>query len=343
MSNSAGGVTQVPAPKRRRGLKIFAVLVTVLLAGSIAANLVMVVMVMVVSAAVGGGGDGPASHVQSEVISKGGGDKIAIVPVTGTVDDAMYERLRNYCEFVREDPSIKAVILEVDTPGGTVTASDEIYHLLLGLKGTNRKLVVSMRGLTASGGYYLSMAADKLYAEPTTLTGSIGVIWPSFEVTELMKKWGVQSEVVKSDAAAEFKDAGSPFKKFTEEDRAYIKGLVNSAHAKFAGIVEIGRKGKLTVPIKDVAIGKIWTSDDALKLGLVDEIAYMDEVCEKTAKEAGIGSPTIVRLKNRGGILEALSASTPMGGGKVEVRVDAKQLEELRSGRGMEYLYEGAR
>ena len=281
--------SQQPAAKRGRGWKIFGVLVTVLLVGSIVANVVMLVMVMVLGAAVNG--ESPSGRVQSEVVQQGGRDKIAIMPVTGTVDGDMYNRIHNFCQFVKADPSIKAVVLQVDSPGGTVTASDEIYHQFMELKGTGRKISVSMRSLAASGGYYLSMAGDKLYAEPTTLTGSIGVIWPSFQVTELMKRVGVSTEFVKSDAAQEFKDAGSPFKEFTEQDRQYIKGLVNSAHVKFSSVVEAGRKGKLTVPITEVAIGKIWTSDDAKKLGLIDDIAYLDEVCDMTAKPPLCAAP----------------------------------------------------
>ena len=222
-----------------------------------------------------------------------------------------------------------------------MTASDEIYHQLMELKGTGRTLVVSMGGLTASGAYYLSMAADKLYAEPTTLTGSIGVIWPAFEVTGLMKKVGVTADFVKSDSAEEFKDAGSPFKPFTEEDKVYIKGLVNSAQDKFTAVVAAGRKGKLTVPMAKIAIGKIWTSEEAQKLGVVDGIAYLDEVCEKTAAEAGISRPTVIRLRPRGGLLEALAgASSSVGPRKVEVKVDAQSVEDLARG-AMEYRYRG--
>jgi protease-4 len=186
------------------------------------------------------------------------------------------------------------------------------------------------------------MSADKLYAQPTTLTGSIGVIWPSFEVTQLMEKWGIQPEVVKSDSAEDFKDAGSPFKKFSAKDREYIKGIVNSAHSKFSSIVEKGRKGKLTVPIDQVANGKIWTSDDAKKLGLVDDIAYIDEVCDKTASDAGLSNPTVIRLKERTGLLDILSASAPVGPRQVEIKIDPKALEELTRGR-LEYRYEGIR
>ncbi len=331
-----------PPPPRRRGLKVYAIIATFLLLMCFAAIFILIVMVSFMGAALGGSAsDSPAQRVQAETVTDGGHERVAILPISGTIDAHMVEKVHNFCEYIKQDNKIKAVVIEVDSPGGTVTASDEIYHMLLQLK-TSRKLVVSMRSLAASGGYYLSMAADKLYAEPTTLTGSIGVIWPSFQVTKLMDNIGVKPEFVKSDNAAEFKDAGSPFKEMTEQDRAYIKGILNNAHDKFASIVDTGRKGKLTLPVKEVAIGKIWTSDEAKKIGLIDEIAYTDEVCANVAKDAGISNPTVVRLKNRGGLFDILGAKTPFTGGKVEVHIDPSDLKESVSP-SLEYRYEGVR
>src|SRR4051812_6711009 len=121
MSNPPNASTPAPA-KRRSGLKIFSTLITVLLLASVLGNVIMVLLVMaMMGAAIGSSDESPAHHVQRETITKGGGDKIAIMPVSGTVDEGMYDRLRNFCEYIKEDNSIKAVILEVDSPGGTVT------------------------------------------------------------------------------------------------------------------------------------------------------------------------------------------------------------------------------
>jgi len=285
--------------------------------------------------------DTPASRVGTETLVAGGSDKIAILPISGIINETTYEYVRNYCDYIQSDNSIKAVIVEVNSPGGGVTASDEIYHELRELKNS-RKLVVSMRSLAASGGYYVSMAADKLYAEPTTITGSIGVISEAFQVTDLMKKIGVKPEVIKSSNASEFKDAGSPFKEWTEEDRDYIRGLLNNMHDKFAGIVAASRKGKLTKPIKEIAVGKVWTADDAKSLGLIDDIAYLDQICANTARDAGIFNPTIIRLKNRVGLLEALSANNALGGGKVEVNLNPRQFEGTGTD-AMEFRFTGTR
>jgi len=332
-----------PAAPRRRGGRIFAILVTLLLLVSIVANGILLVMLIAVAGLSGGGGGrGPAQHVETEVMVDGGRDKIAILPIEGAIDGSMTRQVFQYCEYIKSDANIKAVVIAVDSPGGGVTSSDEIHHLITQLKGTRRKVVVSMGTLAASGGYYVSMPADRIYAQPTTITGSIGVIMQTIEVTEMMKKIGVQPETVKSDAAEEFKDAGSPFKKFSEADKLYFKGIINQAHAKFMQIVKDGRGTKLKDPVEKGAIGKVWTADDALALGLIDEIAYLDEVCVKTAADASLANPTVIRLKPKSGLFEALTASAPGGTTRVEVKVDPETLRKL-TGSVLEYRYEGLR
>jgi protease-4 len=256
----------------------------------------------------------------------------------------MVERMRIFVDHVKDDPNVKAVILEINSPGGGITASDEIHHLFTDLRTKyQKKLVVSMRTLAASGGYYVAVPAEKIYAQPTTLTGSIGVIWPAFEVTGMLDKIGVTPEVIKSDQANDFKDAGSPLHKFTDKDREYIKGLVNNAHQRFRKIVEDGRKGKLAVSIDEIAIGKIWTAEEAKAKGLVDEIAYPDQIVAAVAAEAGLSDPKVVRLKKRGGLLDALTASSPFGSTHVELKLDPSTLQQVQdaaAGR-LEYRYAG--
>jgi len=311
------------------------VLLVVFLILSLVGNVVMVVLVVALGVSgLGGAGMSASRRVETETLRAGSSDILAVVPVAGDVDEIMYERMSQFCEYVKADRRIKAVVLQVDSPGGGITASDEIHHLFSGLKSLEperggMKVVVSMRSLAASGGYYISVPADKIYAEPTTLTGSIGVIWPAFEVSDLMKKVGVTPEIIKSNSSSEFKDAGGPFRPFTDQDRTYIRGLVNNAQDKFSSIVETGRKGKLNKPIAQLAIGKIFTADEALGLGLIDEIAYLDDVCMKTAMDAGLTNPTIVRLKLRMGLLEALTASAPGGAPKVELKVDPTLIDSL--------------
>ena len=329
------GPAPAPAQAPRRRIGILSILIFILLLCSIGANVVLLIMLALVAS----GDEGSVAHVQAEVLVKGSHDKVAILPIEGVIDGGQAERVYNFCEYIKNDSSIKAVVIAVDSPGGGVTSSDEIHHMLTQLRGTGRKMVVSMGGLAASGGYYVSMPAEKIYAQPTTITGSIGVIMSSFEVTDLMTKIGVKPETVKSDAAEEFKDAGSPFKKWTAEDRDYFKGLINNAHLKFSAIVDEGRKGKLTQPIAKIAIGKVWTVEKAKDLGLIDEIAYLDEVCTKTAHDAGIPDATVVRLRPKSTFLELFGASA-RGAGKVELKVNAEDFRKLTGG-VMEYRYDG--
>ena len=341
---SAGPSPRPPAapqpPKRSKGWKILAILMLLLLVVSVFVNVILFVLF---AAAVGGSGGGAKEHVAEETIISGSSDKIAILPVEGAVDDSMVERVHWFCDRIKDDTHIKAVVIEVNSPGGGITASDEIHHLFTDLRTNhNKKLVVSMGALAASGGYYVSMPAEKLYAERTTLTGSIGVIWPAFEVADLMTKIGVTPEIIKSSQASEFKDAGSPFRKFDEKDRAYIRELVNHAHGQFQQVVEEGRKGRLTESIDKIAIGKIWSAEEAKAKGLIDDICYLDEVITRTAHDAGLTNPTVIRLKKRSGFFEALNGASPMSPGKVEVKVDAESirssLQEATGGR-LEYRY----
>lgn len=329
-----------PPPPRRRSatwLRVIAILAVVFLLGSLAMNFVLLVTIGAVAT---GLDTNPASKVDTEIVHSAGSDRIAILPIVGTIDGAQYTRVNLFCDAIEASTQIKAVVLEVDSPGGGITASDDIYNRLLTLKKRRGfKVWVSMQGLAASGGYYVSMAGDKLYAERTSLTGSIGVIWPSFELTKMLDKIGVTPEVIKSDEASTYKDAGSPWKRFTEEDRAYIRGLVNNAHERFKKVVEEGRDKKLLAKIDDVAIGRIWPADEALKLGLIDEIGYRDDVCDALARDSGLVQPTIVRLKERHSILDTLTASTSLGSPKVSIEVSPKLLDEIRSPR-MEYRWQ---
>lgn len=327
-----------PARPKRSIWRVLGILLVIFmglfLIGSLACNLVLFAAIATLQGG-SAGEDGVTARVAKDVVVRGGNDKIAILPAHGAVDEAMVERVHRYIAGIKADSRIRAVVLEVDSPGGTITASDEIHHMLTGLRASNYRLYVSMKSLAASGGYYISMPAESIYAEPTTITGSIGVIWPAFEMSGLLQKIGVTPEIITSDEAV-YKDTASPFKKFTEEDRKYIKLLVNDAHKKFAGIVDTGRRGKLTVPMDQIAIGRVWPAEEAKKLGLIDEIAYTEDVCLALAKAEGISNPTIVRMKDRTGLFDLLGVAANANRGKITL--DPKMIYEMQTPR-MEYRY----
>lgn len=221
-------------------------------------------------------------------LDKEGVQKVAIIEITGTIDDA--DQVRKECRKVRTDSAVKAVVLRVESPGGLVSASDQMYHYLREMV-TDRKipLVVSMGGIAASGGYYVSMACgdeqDVVYAEPTTWTGSIGVMIPHYTVAGLMEKLAIEDDTLKS---APLKTTGSPTKKMTPEERAVLQGLVDDSFTRFKQIVEAGRpklRGDKATMDK-ATTGEVFSSDRALELGLVDKIGFLEDAVDRAVELA---------------------------------------------------------
>ncbi len=181
-----------------------------------------------------------------------------------------------------EDDKVKAVVLQVDSPGGGLTASDIIYNEVRRFQETDKPVVVSIGSMAASGGYYIAVPCDYIVAGPTSMVGSIGVIMNRFEIQELLKMIGIKAEPIKS---TEMKDIGSPFRPLTDEERNYFQELISFYHERFVGIVADGRdlpKDK----VKELANGKIYTADQALEYSLIDEIGYFETALDK-ARELG--------------------------------------------------------
>jgi protease-4 len=256
---------------------------------------------------------------------KAASNKIAIVQIDGVLMEGFTNYAHRQIEQAGKDKNVKAVVVRINSPGGTITESDHVYHRLAelrdGKEGNSAKpLVVSMGSLAASGGYYIAMPAKVLYAEKTTMTGSIGVFASFPNVKELGDKIGFHMNLVK---AGRVKDSGSPFQDMKPEDRYMWQQLVDHAYAEFKDIVEKGRPalaGKLedkvineTVKVtdrvrvendgkvveKDVvkevpyvrqrADGGIWTADKALEYGLIDKIGYVEDAVKEAAQAAGLG------------------------------------------------------
>lgn len=224
-------------------------------------------------------------------------DKVAIITVEGTImhNDGF---AKWQIDKVAADDSVKAIVLRVDSPGGTVTGSDYLYHHLRKLREgsdgvAGKPIVVSMGGIAASGGYYIAMAAgpapDTIFAERSTWTGSIGVIIPHYNVSDLLSKWEIQDDSVVS---GKFKAMGSPTRKLTpemaEEERKLLQGLVDQTFTQFKDIVTEARP-KLAGnedALKEATTGQIFTANQALDLGLVDKIGYLEEAIDR-AMELG--------------------------------------------------------
>lgn len=203
------------------------------------------------------------------------------------------------------DEAVMAIILEVDSPGGGITPSDEIWDALEKFKDSaeGRKIVVFMRDLAASGGYYVSMAGDWIIAEPTTIVGSIGVIISTLNWKQLSEKIGIKDVTIKS---GENKDLLNPFKDVPAEQLAMLQEMIDSAYGRFFDIVKDAR-GIEAETLKPLADGRIFDSQKALDLGLVDEIGYWDDAVAKTADLLGEESVKVVRYESHGTFFELLT------------------------------------
>lgn len=218
--------------------------------------------------------------------------KVAIVNIKGIIVDSRVsiDEIKQY----RKDPSIKAIVLRVESPGGAVVPAQEIYEEI---KRTIKfkPVVVSMGSVAASGGYYISCPATKIVANPGTLTGSIGVLIEIPNIKGLLDKVGVKTEVIKS---GKYKDITSPFKSLQNEEKEILQKLTNDIHEQFIKAVSEGRK----IPIEQVrkiADGRVFTGLKAKELGLVDEIGDLDHAIKIAAQLAKIkGEPEIVMRKS---------------------------------------------
>jgi len=211
------------------------------------------------------------------------------------------EQLRKFAD----DSSVKAIVIHVNSPGGGAAASEEIYREVLRIRDQKKKrIVASIETVGASGAYYVSSAADKIFADNASIVGSIGVIAEWYNYEELMKWAKLQQITLK---AGEFKDTGSPTRPMTPEERAYMQGLIDNMHVQFIHSVAVGRKMK-DDQVRALANGKVWTGEEAVPLKLVDQIGDFRAAIEDTAKSVGIkGEPTLVHNeKDRKSLLDLL-------------------------------------
>lgn len=217
------------------------------------------------------------------------GEKVGLIAIEGVISDAA-DTVDQIKEFT-DDSGIKAVVLRIDTPGGAVVPSQEIYDAVRELR-QKKKVVVSMGSVAASGGYMIAVAADRIVANPGTLTGSISAIMHHASVEELLRKVGVRSSVVKS---GKFKDIGSPTREMTTEERALLQGIVDDIYDQFVTMVSENRKIPLS-KVVELADGRIFTGRQARALGLVDELGGLRDAVRLAGNLSGIkGEPSVVR------------------------------------------------
>jgi protease-4 len=244
--------------------------------------------------------------LQETVIHGEAGPKILLIEIDGLIveqapepgilgppEDNPVSRIREQLDRARGDAEVRALLLRINSPGGTATASDLIYSEILRFKQERKVPVVAqLMGLATSGGYYVAMAADLVIAHPTTVTGSIGVRFVSVSLAGLLEKLGIEDQTL---TAGPHKDAGSPLRRLTPDERAHLQSVLDDLHARFEQVVAAGRPNLPPGGLERVADGSIFSAPQALELGLVDAVADLEESVLRTKRAAGLSEARVVR------------------------------------------------
>lgn len=298
-----------PPPPPRRGFwgRLFLTLFVMIIGGSFLLNLILLGSV---ANLVGDGGP----RVQEKYFShdQNAPDKVVILPIEGVILESGDGFIKRAIDAAMEDKHVKAIVLRVDSPGGTVSGSDYIYHHLRELVEAKKiPIVVSMGSIAASGGYYVSMAVGHepgtIFAERACFTGSIGVIIPHYNFSGFMQEHGLVDDSI---ASHPLKEMLSPTKPMTAEEKKIIQDLVNSSFDQFKGIVRSGRSAYEKDPKKldALATGQIYSADQALKLGLIDKLGYLEDAVDRAIELAQLDPKKVkvVRYKQEVGLSSLL-------------------------------------
>lgn len=275
-------------PPARRKWSVVKILVGLFLAGVLGFSLLLNLGLLIVTAGLGGDGRVQERHFSHRAAAP---NKVAIVRIEGPIIEGEGYAKRQIDQALR-DKAVKAVVVRVDSPGGTVSGSDLLYHQLRVLvEKKNIPLVVSMGGIAASGGYYVSMAVgstpDTIFAEPSTWTGSIGVIIPHYDLSGLLADWGVKQDSIVSHP---LKGIGSLTRPMTPEERKILQDLVNESFADFKEVVRKGRPRFQKDPraLDRLATGQVYSARQAQEHGLVDRIGYLEDAVDRAIELAGL-------------------------------------------------------
>jgi protease IV len=250
----------------------------------------------------------PPGPVQEVQLSGSGDGKVLLLDLSGVISsqekDGWLPQPNLLATFKEEltkatkDEKVKAVVLRINSPGGTVNASDILYHELKTFK-ENRKIpvIASMMDVAASGGYYLAMATDAILVHPSTVTGSIGVIMLTVNARGMLEKVGVEANAITSGPR---KDMGSPFRSMTADEKEIFQGVIDSFYQRFLTVVQAGRPQLSAEQIKKLADGRIYSGEQAKAAGLVDDIGYLDEAIDLAKKNAGLTEARVVTYRRHG-------------------------------------------
>ncbi|MFO0690783.1 MAG: signal peptide peptidase SppA [Myxococcota bacterium] len=304
-------------------------------------------------------GGGEEAALVETVVRGREGPKILLLDIDGVIGEAdlagsffggpmlgTAARVAEVLDRARRDDEVAAVLLRIDSPGGTATESEQVYEEILRFREARRVPVVAQfLGTATSGAYYVAMAADQIQAHPTTVTGSIGVIFTSLSFAGLMEKLGIEDQTI---TGGEFKDAGSPFRRLSPVERAQLQTVVDDLHARFREIVQRGRPKLTAEQVAALASGRIFSAREALEAGLVDSIGNLDESVRALERRLG-GKPARVvtyhrpreirrNLYTRSGAVPRIDGSAALGSETAEL-LALQRLDRLFGRPGFHYVW----
>ncbi len=280
-----------PGPPPRRSRAGMWIALALLLLAGLGVVMVGVVAVAALSGLAAGSGE---RRVREEFFShnRQAAQKVAVITLDGVILDETEGFVKRQIDRVRGDDRVKAIVLRINSPGGTISGSDYLHHHLRKLaEDRELPIVVSMGGVAASGGYYVAMAVgdtpESIFAEPSTFTGSIGVIIPRYDLSELLQSWGIQYDSV---ASGELKTMGSMAKPMTEAERELFQQIVDEGYEQFKDVIRSGRPGFRddSDELDKLATGQIFTARQAVENGLVDQIGFIESAVDRAIEAAGL-------------------------------------------------------
>ena len=302
-------------------------------------------------------GGGPEAELVETVVRGEDGPKILLIDIDGVIggsnemssffggdDFSMVARVQEVLDRARRDDDVRAILLRIDSPGGTATASEQIYTTIMRFRQERGiPVMAQFLGTAASGGYYIAMSADTIQAHPTTITGSIGVIFSSLSFAGLMEKIGVEDQTVTGGI---YKDAGSPFRRLSDVEREQLQLIVDDLHERFREIVALGRPNLPPDQILTLSEGQIFSASQALSNGLVDQIGTLEDAANTLEERLGIEQSRVISYHRPRQIRRNLytrAAMVPsLSGAASEFSAEAwalKQLAQILARPGFHYLW----
>jgi protease-4 len=287
---------------------------------------------------------------EERVLEGKGEKKILLLDISGVISEekkstglglmqttSLVDRLKEELQKAEGDHAIVGAIIRINSPGGSVSATDIIHHELMNYKKErNVRIVACLTGVAASGGYYIASAADEIIAHPTSITGSIGVIAMKFTIEKLLSKIGVEEETIKS---ADKKDLWTPFRPSTPEERLIMQRIIDTFHERFVHVVYEGRRPQLTKQeIERLADGRIFTADQALEAKLVDRVGYLDDAVERMKASVKVKDARVITYHRPGAYKGTIYSGVPGASGS-EINLIAIDNDTLDPLAGIRFMY----